>query len=72
MKGYFENPWLFFIRIYAFFVFKMTPLRKSVFQCWDKNQPEFCRFNCWKEQPVIFIAYLINHNFQTSVLINSW
>ena len=40
MKGYFENPWLFFIRIYAFFVFKMTPL-KAFSSVETKTNPNF-------------------------------
>ena len=40
---------LFYRRIYAPSVgFKMKPLRKSLFQCWDKIQPNFCRKACWK------------------------
>ena len=49
--------------------FKIKPLGKSVFQCSDKNQPKFCRRTCWKEQPIIFTVYLMNHIFQASVLL---
>ena len=52
--------------------FKMKPLRKSVFQCLDKNQPKFCPKTCWKEQPFIFTVYLMNRVFQTSLLFNTW
>ena len=48
---------------------KSYPLRKRVFQCSDKNQPKFCRKTSWKEQPFIFTVYLMNHIFQTSVLL---
>ena len=61
----------FFRTIYALSVcFKMKPLRKSVFQCSDKNQLKFCRKTCWKEQPFIFTVSLMNHIFQLSVLFN--
>ena len=46
----------------------MKPLRKSVFQCEDKNQPNYCRKTCWKAQPLIFTVYLMNHIFQLCVL----
>ena len=60
----------FLRRIYVLSVgFKMKPLGKSVFRCLDKNQSKFCRKTCWKEQPFIFTVYLMNHIFQTSVLI---
>ena len=61
----------FFRRTYAFSVgFKMKPLRKSVFQCEDKNQLKFCLKACWKEQPFVFTIHLMNQLFQTSVLFN--
>ena len=31
-----------------------TSIRKSVFQCQDKSQPNFCSKTCWKEQSFIF------------------
>ena len=31
---------------------------------------QFCRKTCWKEQPLIFTVYLMNHIVQTSVLLN--
>ena len=59
-----------FRRTYALSVgFETKPLRKSVFQCKDKNQPKFCRKTYWKVQPFIFTVYLMNHIFQTSVLL---
>ena len=52
----------FFRRIYTLFF----PVLK------DKNQPKLCRKTCWKEQSFIFIVYLMNHIFQTSVLFSTW
>ena len=64
---------LFFRRTYALSVgFKMKPLRKSIFQCSDKNQLKFCHKTCWKEQSFVLTVYLMNHLFQTSVLFNIW
>ena len=46
--------------------------------CWLENETSkkkrfpvlrFCRKTCWKEQPSILTVYLMNHIFQTSVLI---
>ena len=48
---------------------KMKPLRKSACQCYEKNQFTFYRKTCWKEQPSIFTAYLMNRIFQTSALL---
>ena len=63
----------FFRRTYALSVnFKVKPLWKSAFQCQDKNQLKFCRKTCWKEQPLVFTLYLMNHLFQTSVFFNMW
>ena len=31
-----------------------------------QKQPSFCRKTGWKEQPFIFIVYLMNHIFHTS------
>ena len=49
--------------------FKTKPLRKSLFQCEDKNRPKICNKSCLKEQPFIFNVYLRIHIFQTSVLL---
>ena len=70
-KGlYWKSLVPFFRRTYALSVgFKMKPLTKSIFQCYDKNQPKFCGKTCWKEQLFIFTVYLMNHVFQTSVLL---
>ena len=47
----------FFRRPYALSVgFKMKPLRKIIFLCWDKNQLKFCRKPCWN-------AERSNHSF---------
>ena len=47
----------------------MKPPRKSVFQCYDKNQSKYCCKTCWKEQPLIFTVCLMNHIFQTFILL---
>ena len=66
-------PVLFFRIIYGLSAsFKMKPLRKSVFQCWDKNQPKFCNKTCWEQQLFIFTVYLMNHILQIPVLFNTW
>ena len=49
--------------------FRKKPLRKSVFQCEDKNQPKFCHKTYWQEQPFTFTIFLMNHIFQTSALM---
>ena len=47
-----------FRRIYALpFGFKMKPLRKSIFQCWDKTNPNF----------VAKLAERSNHSFLLSI-----
>ena len=52
-ESYFENPYFekvqFFRRTCTLFVgFKMKPLRKSIYQCQDKNKLKFCRKNLLK------------------------
>ena len=60
----------FFRKTYTLSVgFEKKPPRKSIFQCLNKNQPNFCSKTCWKEQPFIFTVYLMNHVFQAPVLI---
>ena len=69
-KAILEIPSTVFRRTYNLSVgFKMKHLRKSVFQCQDKNYPKFRLKTCWKQQPFIFTVYLMNHIFQTSVLL---
>ena len=59
-----------FRRTYSLSVgFSMKPLRKIACQCSEKNQPKCCHKTCWKEQAFIFTIYLMNHIFQTSVLL---
>ena len=63
-------PVLFFRIIYGLSAsFKMKPLRKSVFQCWDKNQPKFCWNSFSKEPSFIVTVYLMNDIIQASVLL---
>ena len=70
-RAFWKSPVTLFRRTYILSVgFKIKPLRRSVFQCQDKNQPKFCRKICWKEQPFIFTVYLTNHIFPTSVFLN--
>ena len=59
----------FFRKTYTLSVgFEKKPPRKSIFQCLNKNQPNFCSKTCWKEQPFIFTVYLMNHVFPATVL----
>ena len=70
---FWKSPVLFFRIIYGLSAsFKMKLLRKSVFQCWDKNQPKFCNKTCWEQQLFIFTVYLMNHILQIPVLFNTW
>ena len=63
-------PSTVFRRIYVLSVgFKIKPLRKTILQFQDKNQPKFCRKTCWKEQPFFFTVYFMNHIFQTFVYV---
>ena len=51
-------PSTFVRRVYALpFGFKMKPLRKSIFQCWDKTNPNF----------VAKLAERSNHSFLLSI-----
>ena len=57
-----------FRRIYTLSVgFKIKPLRKSVFQCYDKNQPKFCRKTCWKEQTIHFYCLFDESHFSNII-----
>ena len=49
----------------------MKTLRKSGFECWDRNQLQLCRKSYWNKQPFIFTGYLMNHVFQTSVQLQT-
>ena len=44
-EGYFQNPYYRFLEQPMLFLLtlKWKLLRKSVFECEDKNQPKFCR-----------------------------
>ena len=62
-------PSTFFLRrTYALSVgFKLKPLRRSVFLCWNKIQSTVCRKTCWKKQLLIF--YLMNLFFKHLYLV---
>ena len=54
-----KSPVLFFWRTNPLSVgFKMKTLRKSIFECQDNYQFNFCRKSYWKNQPFIFTTYL--------------
>ena len=58
-------------RTYALSVgFKMKPLRKSVFQCYEKNQPKFYRKTCWKK--FIFYCLFDESYFSNICTLNPW
>ena len=57
-----------FRRTYAFLLdIKWNLWEKAFSSAKKKNQPKFCGKTCWKEQPTT--VYLMNHIFQTSVLL---
>ena len=73
-RGLFWNSLVpFFRRTYALSVgLNMKPLRKTIFQCFNKNHIKFCCKTCLKVEPFTFAVYLTNCIFQTSVLFNTW
>ena len=57
---------LSFKRTYALsVVFKMKPLRKSVFLCYGKKQLKICRKSCPQEQ--LFFSYLFDESLRSSI-----
>ena len=51
--------------------FKMKPLRKNVFQCEDKTNPNFAIKLAENSNHSFIAVYLMNYIFQTSVLFNT-
>ena len=60
---FFEEPMLFLLAL------KSTSKKKR-FQVLIQKPTQISRKTCWKEQPFIFTAYLMNHIFQRICTLN--